>query len=224
VALPAKAVAQGLAQRLGASPDTVAVGTAPAGAATLGQVASLPVSELVEQMLRNSDNVLAEVLARELSVAHGGEGSFAGGTRAVLDTLAKAGFDVGGVTISDGSGLSTQDLVPARLLGQLLAAAAGPGRGPEQVAQLRVLAAGLPVAGGDGTLDQRFGAGASAAGRGYVRAKTGTLNDVTSLAGLVPTADGRLLVFALMSNGALPAEVRPRLDAMATVLHSCGCR
>jgi D-alanyl-D-alanine carboxypeptidase/D-alanyl-D-alanine-endopeptidase (penicillin-binding protein 4) len=47
---------------------------------------------------------------------------------------------------------------------------------------------------------------------------------VTSLAGLVPTADGRLLVFALMSNGALPAEVRPRLDAMATVLHSCGCR
>ncbi|MGI8798616.1 MAG: D-alanyl-D-alanine carboxypeptidase/D-alanyl-D-alanine endopeptidase [Pseudonocardia sp.] len=224
LAMPARAVAQGLAQRLGAATDTVNLGTAPAGAAVLGEVTSVPVSELVEQMLRNSDNVLAEVLAREVAVARGGEGSFAGGARAVLDVLTKAGFDVGGVVISDGSGLSTLDQMPARLLAQLLAAAAGPSRGPEQGAQLRVLAAGLPVAGGDGTLDDRFAAGPTVAGRGFVRAKTGTLNGVTSLAGLVSTADGRLLVFALMSNGASPAEARPRLDAMATALHNCGCR
>lgn len=64
LAMPARAVAQGLAQRLGVATDTVNTGTAPAGAAVLGEVTSVPFSELVEQMLRNSDNVLAEVLAR----------------------------------------------------------------------------------------------------------------------------------------------------------------
>ena len=66
------------------------------------------------------------------------------------------------------------------------------------------------MAGGDGTLDDRFARdGRAAAGRGVVRAKTGTLTGVSSLAGVVTDADGRLLVFALMSNGASPGAVRP---------------
>jgi serine-type D-Ala-D-Ala carboxypeptidase/endopeptidase (penicillin-binding protein 4) len=57
-----------------------------------------------------------------------------------------------------------------------------------------------------------------------VRAKTGTLEGVNSLAGIVVDADGRLLVFALLSNGPSPsAEVRPALDAIAAALRSCGC-
>jgi D-alanyl-D-alanine carboxypeptidase/D-alanyl-D-alanine-endopeptidase (penicillin-binding protein 4) len=57
-----------------------------------------------------------------------------------------------------------------------------------------------------------------------VRAKTGTLTGVSSLAGLVTDVDGRLLIFALMSNGPSPADSRPRLDAMAADLSRCGCR
>ena len=83
---------------------------------------------------------------------------------------------------------------------------------------------GLPVAGGDGTLEDRFGTGTASAGRGIVRAKTGTLTGVTALAGVVTTADGRLLVFATMSNGRSPADVRPRLDTFAATLGACGCR
>ncbi len=64
----------------------------------------------------------------------------------------------------------------------------------------------------------------AAAGRGVVRAKTGTLTGVSSLAGVVTDADGRLLVFALMSNGAGPGTVRPLLDAIAAELSRCGCR
>jgi D-alanyl-D-alanine carboxypeptidase/D-alanyl-D-alanine-endopeptidase (penicillin-binding protein 4) len=65
--------------------------------------------------------------------------------------------------------------------------------------------------------------GPAAAGRGWVRAKTGTLTGVNSLAGTVLDADGRVLVFALMSNGPDPVSVRPRLDALAAELRTCGC-
>jgi D-alanyl-D-alanine carboxypeptidase/D-alanyl-D-alanine-endopeptidase (penicillin-binding protein 4) len=57
-----------------------------------------------------------------------------------------------------------------------------------------------------------------------VRAKTGTLTGVSSLAGTVLDADGRVLVFALLSNGPNPADVRPRLDTLAAALRPCGCR
>ncbi len=57
-----------------------------------------------------------------------------------------------------------------------------------------------------------------------VRAKTGTLTGVTSLAGMVTDTDGRLLIFALMSNGPSPAVSRPKLDTMAAELSRCGCR
>jgi D-alanyl-D-alanine carboxypeptidase/D-alanyl-D-alanine-endopeptidase (penicillin-binding protein 4) len=135
----------------------------------------------------------------------------------------------------DGSGLSTDDRVPAALLGSILAAAAAPAQGARDRAPsgtgspdngvLRPILTGLPVAGGDGTLDDRFDAASpAAAGRGVVRAKTGTLVGVSSLAGVTTDADGRLLVFALMSNDVTPAAVRPRLDAIAAQLSRCGCR
>jgi D-alanyl-D-alanine carboxypeptidase/D-alanyl-D-alanine-endopeptidase (penicillin-binding protein 4) len=78
------------------------------------------------------------------------------------------------------------------------------------------------VAGGSGTLAERYH-GPTLGGRGWVRAKTGTLTGVNSLAGTVLDVDGRVLVFALVSNGPTPVTVRPRLDALAVGLRSCGC-
>lgn len=222
-ATPALDAGKALAQRLGADPSKVAVGGAPAGAAVLGEVGSPPVSDLVETALRISDNVLAESLARQVALAKGADPSFAGATGAIKDTLAAAGFNVSGMSTVDGSGLSTQDQVPARLLGQILAVASGPASDP-RAARLRPLLSGLPVAGGDGTLEDRFDTGDTSAGRGFVRAKTGTLSGVSALAGVVTDADGRLLTFALMASGTSPTVSRPQLDALAAALRGCGCR
>jgi D-alanyl-D-alanine carboxypeptidase/D-alanyl-D-alanine-endopeptidase (penicillin-binding protein 4) len=222
-AQPATAAATELARRLGADPGSVQVGNAPQAARVLGDVASPPTEELVTTLLGNSDNVLAEAMARQVAVATGAPPSFSGAADAVLRVLRQHGFDVGAARLVDGSGLSVHDQVPAALLTDLLGAAAGPDESQQRTSALRPLLAGLPVAGGSGTLADRYG-GPAAEGRGWVRAKTGTLTGVNSLAGTVLDAEGRVLVFALLSNGPNPADVRPRLDALAAALRPCGCR
>jgi serine-type D-Ala-D-Ala carboxypeptidase/endopeptidase (penicillin-binding protein 4) len=224
-AKPATAAAAELARRLGADPDTVTVGYAPPGAAVLGAVSSPPVQDLVATALTESDNVLAEALAREVARATGAQPSFSGASQAVLSVLHGHGFDVSGAAMVDGSGLSVDDAVPATLLTELLGAAAAPDRSnadQQRTVALRPLLVGLPVAGGSGTLADRYH-GPAAGGRGWVRAKTGTLTGVNSLAGTVLDTEGRVLVFALLSNGPDPVSVRPRLDALAAGLRSCGC-
>lgn len=92
-------------------------------------------------------------------------------------------------------------------------------------AGLRAVISGLPVAGWSGTLADRFVSGQSRTGAGVVRAKTGTLTGVSTLAGLVHDRDGRLLGFALVADRApatTPAETA--LDSVVSRLSSCGCR
>src|SRR5262249_56021532 len=74
---------------------------------------------------KESDNGLAEHLFKNLGARKGGEGSFAGGQRAVLDWLEhEVGTPVEGVVLRDGSGLSSQDRITARLLTDVLVAMA----------------------------------------------------------------------------------------------------
>jgi len=218
-ARPDLAAGQALADALGVPGAVVREGTAPSGAVELGEVRSVPIDRLVEQMLELSDNVLAESLARQVALAAGQPASFEAAAAAVRTALAGAGLDVGSTSLVDGSGLSTSDRVTVRLLTGILRLAAGPPESPG-----RALLAGLPVAAYDGTLEERFG---QSPARGLVRAKTGTLNGVSALAGLVQTVDGRLVVFAFVGNqvpigGRYPAE--SALDEAATVLAGCGCR
>ncbi|MGP4021493.1 D-alanyl-D-alanine carboxypeptidase/D-alanyl-D-alanine endopeptidase [Saccharopolyspora sp. 5N708] len=220
---PALQAAQRLATGLGAT--QVSNGAAPPNAQVLGQVESPTVREMVDIAMQHSDNMLAEALAREVAIATGNEPSFAGSAKAVRDVLARHGFDVTGTTMADGSGLSLEDRTTPKLLAALLGSATAPA-GPDgglapQSAQLRALLPGLPVAGGNGSLSDRYG---GSDGRGWVRAKTGTLDGVNSLAGTVVTEGGRMLVFALMSNGTSPAVARPALDEVANALRACGCR
>jgi PBP4 family serine-type D-alanyl-D-alanine carboxypeptidase len=199
--------------------------TAPAEAKVLGEVRSAPLAELIDNYLQISDNVLAEIVAREAAKANGEEASFAGVSRTTLKVLQENGFDITGAQLIDGSGLSTVDHVPAALLASVLAVAAGPDGKDPRTAKLRPLLGGLPVAGGSGTLESRFQAGSPAgSGRGWVRAKTGTLSGVNSLAGYVLDTDGRLMVFALMTNGTDSNAARPALDAVASALRACGCK
>ncbi len=221
---PARRLAEEFATRVGATVAADADAKAPDNAKVLGEVASAPLVELVDNMLHTSDNVLAEAVAREVAKGAGEEVSFAGASRATLDILRENGFDLTGVNMADGSGLSTEDRVPARLFADILSVAAAPDGKDPRTAKLRPLVGGLPVAGGSGTLDHRFD-DAGTEGRGWVRAKTGTLSGVNSLAGVVLDKDNRLLVFALMTNGGgATTQVRDALDVVAAALRGCGCR
>jgi D-alanyl-D-alanine carboxypeptidase/D-alanyl-D-alanine-endopeptidase (penicillin-binding protein 4) len=106
------------------------------------------------------------------------------------------------------------------VLTQLLVLAASPAH-PE----LRAIVGGLPVAGFTGTLDPDSEGFGSSSGLGVVRAKTGSLSTVNTLAGLVVDRDGRLLAFAFMSNGSgAAASARSALDSLAGRVAACGCR
>jgi serine-type D-Ala-D-Ala carboxypeptidase/endopeptidase (penicillin-binding protein 4) len=225
-ATPAKAMAEEFANRIGAKLAPEVTATAPQGAAVLGEVLSAPMVELVDTLLQRSDNVLAEAVAHEVARTAGEEVSFAGASRATMKVLQQNGFDITGLSMADASGLSGQDKVPAKLLASILAVAAGPDGKDPRTAKLRPLLGGLPVAGGSGTLADRYNTGGATIGRGWVRAKTGTLSvpPVNSLAGIVLDNDGRLLVFALMTNGSSAATARPALDTIAATLRKCGCK
>ena len=209
-----------LADALGARGATVVLGQAPEGAETLATVQSAPIARLVEQMLSQSDNVLAEALARQVALASELPASFEGGAQAITQALTKAGVDISGVTLADASGLSREDRVPASVL-----AAAVRGAADGSLENASGLLSGLPVAGYDGTLFDRGDADPATA-PGTVRAKTGTLLGVHALAGTAVTADGRLLAFAVVADGATGSEVAAEgvLDGIAATLAGCGCR
>ncbi|MER6527791.1 D-alanyl-D-alanine carboxypeptidase/D-alanyl-D-alanine-endopeptidase [Streptomyces sp. NPDC001508] len=215
---PAAGAARTFADLLGkAGVKTTAPGPAKATgrAAALASVASPPLSALVERMLTDSDNDIAEALARQTAVATGGRADFDGGARAIAAQLTKLGLPTAGSVFHDGSGLNRDDRLTANLLTALLAKAASPGR-PD----LRPVLTGLPVAGFTGTLSDRYANGAA----GVVRAKTGTLTGVNSLAGTVADRDGRLLAFAFLASDTTNAvEAQAALDATATALADCGC-
>ena len=164
-------------------------------AVVLVETPSVPVSALVEQMLVESDNTTAELLVKELGAADGERGTTVRGLAVLEEVLAAAGHPMEGVVPHDGSGLDDDNRVTCRLLASVL----------DDRTHGETLVGALPVAGGRGTMKKRF---VGTAGEGRVRAKTGTLNGVTSLAGVVDTTGGRRLAFALVSNGDLPYGIR----------------
>jgi D-alanyl-D-alanine carboxypeptidase/D-alanyl-D-alanine-endopeptidase (penicillin-binding protein 4) len=222
---PALAGVRQLAGLLGAPRAPVVRGKAPADARELGSVLSPTVQQLVEGMLTRSDNDLAEALARQVAIARGKPASFAGAAAALKEVLREAltevGAGPGAVLLQDGSGLSRLDRVQPGALTRLIASVAGRNR-----ERLFPVLSGLPVAGFDGTLEKRFRTGPELPAAGVVRAKTGTLNGVSALAGLVRTTDGRLLAFDLTADsvplGSTLAAQRA-LDRLAAALARCGC-
>lgn len=207
---PALDVAAAVAQRIGAEPAGQA--SAPADAGIVASVDSPPLSARLEEMVKESDNVMAEAIGRELAIATGAAPTIDGAVQATLDALAAGGFDVTGVHLADNSGLSVNNLIPPRLLDDLLVAAA-----TEET--LRPVLQALPVAAGAGTLTDRY---ADRAGRGWVRAKTGTLTGTNALAGTVTAQSGHIYTFGLLANDADALTGRAALDEFASVLRSSG--
>lgn len=217
---PAMAAAAYFARRLGAAGITVTGAlerqSAPAGAKPVASVASPTVADLVELMLTVSDNDVAEALAHLSGArASGTPGTFANGVDAVLATLSVLGVPTAGVVLRDGSGLSRQDLVPASTLALAVAAAVVPG---ERTLAMWSVFTGVPVAAATGTLADRFHT-VAAAGAGVVRAKTGTLTGVTTLAGTVRTTTGQVLAFAVMADQVVSKDAaEAQTDRIAAAL------
>ena len=164
-------------------------GTAPASMEEVMAVASPTIGQLAQQLLTFSDNTTGELLLREIGLAVSGEGSSAAGAAAVAEWAATKGLPVEGTAVADGSGLSSANNVTCELLAGLLRL-----DGPDGP-----LAGGLAIPGQPGTLSDRF-PGVEWSAR--LRAKTGTLNEVTSLSGWLLTRPGEYLDFSIVTNTA----------------------
>jgi D-alanyl-D-alanine carboxypeptidase/D-alanyl-D-alanine-endopeptidase (penicillin-binding protein 4) len=166
---------------------------------TLVEVAgieSLPMNEIVGQMLTFSDNTTAELLLKELGFVVGADGSTDAGALAALEILGAQGIDIATIRIDDASGLSNRNRLSCRSITDIL----------EAFELDSDLGLGLAVSGEPGTLSERF---RTASLRGAVHAKTGTLNSVTALAGFIETTNDQVVAFSYIIN--LDPEITPEL-------------
>ena len=192
--------AEGISATLGEAGDP------PAGAGAVAQVSSATMGEQLRWMLAHSDNTLADQYCRFAARAAGAPSTYDGATETVRKTLTEAGVPTEGLTLEDCSGLSSNDKISAHtLVGVLKASYEGAGT---EANTMRL----LPWAGLVGTLSKRMTEEPAA---GNVQAKTGALQEVTSLSGSVMTKSGRVLLVSIghdnVTEGAY--ATRGRLDA-----------
>lgn len=195
-------------------PDSI---HAPSEATVVGSVRSATVNQIVETLIRTSDNQAAEIMLRHVAIAAGKPASFKGGDEAVVAVLAAAGVDTEGLRLYDGSGLSRSNRISPLTLAQVVHAAITTPRASGLITD-------LPVSGFTGTLVDRFAA--LTAARGTVRAKTGTLTSVHSLAGYAIDANGLPVIFAVMTDHAdkmKSLQAQADLDKVAAAIASCSC-
>ncbi|MGC5168612.1 D-alanyl-D-alanine carboxypeptidase/D-alanyl-D-alanine endopeptidase [Luteimicrobium sp. DT211] len=213
----ADVLAAALAKK-GVKVQAVARGEAPAHGAELGRVESASVRDVVAYALEMSDNTITEGLGRLVADAGGLPASFDGATKAVLASVSRLGVDLAGARLADCSGLGDGSRLSPRQLDELLAVITS-----DDHPELTGIVGMLPISGLRGTLSDRFLDGDA---RGMVRAKTGSLNGVTSLAGTLVTHDGRELLFVVMADKTGAAGQwgpRAALDAFVSTIASCGC-
>jgi len=174
--------------------DELSAAPAPATGRTLATHQSPPLSAIVAQMMKVSQNFYGEMLIKALGRSAtdegAGVGSTARGREAIRQTLGAWGIPYDTLVTHDGSGLSRYNYASAQLLVDVLRHMwhDQTHRGP--------FVAALPVAGHDGTLGSRMKTGL----RRRVQAKTGTISNVRSLAGYAETDGGEKLVFTMITN------------------------
>ena len=169
-------------------------GRLPAGATYV--VASVhTISHVLPQMMKDSDNLLAESLFYQLAASSGARPATAKHARQIINKLIdKLGLASSAYNIADGSGLSLYNYLSPELEVAFL-------RYAWSKEGIRVpLYPSLPIAGRDGTLSKRM---RKTIAEGNVHAKTGTLKGVTTLAGYCTAANGHVLCFAIMNQGVM---------------------
>jgi D-alanyl-D-alanine carboxypeptidase/D-alanyl-D-alanine-endopeptidase (penicillin-binding protein 4) len=181
-----------------ASSVTISQGAAPSSTTPLASVQSQPVSTLIKQMLAQSDNTLAEMLARIVSVKEdlGGTGSSI--QQAVTTALGKYSLDTTGLTIEDGSGESDESLITPVFMSKFMSLVSQKANG------LQYVAAGIPVV-------------------GKYTAKAGNIASAYTLSGYTTAADGTGESFTFFAEGpGITAAAQPALAALANAVYTCG--
>lgn len=190
----------------------VQLGKAPAGSFLIATQYSKPVSQLMADTLKPSDNLYADSLYLHTAAKINGSPLNWNEAQPVIKKFLEqqTGIDLKNAIFTDGSGLSRYNLVT-----------------PEQtISLLKFLyqrfslsyeyIAALPISGRDGTLQKRF---KDPGQQGFVRAKTGTMTGMNSLSGYLYTVNGHTLAFAMYINrlpGKSAGPGRPVLDALTT--------
>ncbi len=191
---------------------TPRVGPVDPVAALVATRTSPSLISLVDTILGQSDNEVADALVRQIGLVHAGEGEIPAGQAVIYQRVAELGVDLG-EPAGDGSGLSRLNSLSARELVELLLMARERPWWP-------TIANGLADAGTDGTLAERLDTDTTI---GNVRAKTGSLADVVALSGLLTTVDGAEVVFSFLINGRLDdpgTELTDPLDQIVVALAS----
>ena len=173
----------------------VRYGEVPEEAVEIIQHVSPPLSRILWEMNKPSDNLIAELLLKTIGAEiKGTPGTGEKGLGAINEFLSEIGMEAAGYALADGSGVSRYNLVTASLLTDLLVYMF------RNFAVMPEYLASLPVGGVDGTLTRRM-RGMSA--EGVLRAKTGTLRGITTLAGYTVTADGETVAFSILVSNYL---------------------
>jgi D-alanyl-D-alanine carboxypeptidase/D-alanyl-D-alanine-endopeptidase (penicillin-binding protein 4) len=200
---------------------SIARATAPTGAAVLGEVRGDDLAATVADMLRTSDNDVAEGLHRLVALQTGYRPTWRGAAAAQVAGLARLGISLPDGSVYDGSGLSRADHLSPLLLVTVLRTAFDPVH-----PSLAALQEGsLAVAGVSGTLAPdylRYVTAPTSCAVGLIQAKTGSLRGVVALSGYARGADGRLKVFSFLLNH-VPSTLRTRraVDRLATTVTGC---
>lgn len=185
-------------------------GSVPPAAVRLLRVESPPLADVIRMINKHSNNVMARQLLISLGAAHGGPpGTPASGAAAIRQWLAGKGMNFPELVITNGAGLSRDERISARHLGELLLAAYASPVMPELISS-------LPIVAVDGTLQRRL-RDSALAGRGHL--KSGSLDGVRALGGYLLDARGRRWVVVFIANDARAAASRSAQDALLEWLH-----
>jgi len=157
---------------------------------------SVPLAQDITVINKVSQNLHAELLLRLLGKIHGRDGSFAEGSRVVRQFITSIGVDDNDFFVYDGSGMSMDDRVAPRVYTKLLTWVAKQSWG-------QAFRDTLPVAGVDGTLNNRF---RNSPLKGKLWAKTGTHNEADALTGYLAASSGKTIAFSIMVNGHRPGS------------------
>ena len=177
-------------------------GTTPLGAVTVARHSSPTIASLIRMTNQPSDNFFAEMLTKALGAIKAHSGTTAAGLRVSQDQLSRLGIHP---TRVDGSGLSRLNRTTARTVVTLLRA----------LAENVPFNSSLAVAGRSGTISSRM---RGTPAEGHCRAKTGTLSDVSALAGLCDASGGGTIAFAMLMNAVNVHSARSSQDAIVSAL------
>ena len=187
---------------------TATTGTASADLPVIASVNSAPMSDVITEMLTNSDNNTAELVLKEIGLSRLSAGTRVAGAQVVQSVLQELGLPLDGLVINDGSGLDRGNRATCALFISILERDGGFG----------VLGKGLAIAGQTGTLKSLLG---DTAASERLHAKTGTLTGAKALSGYVVYAPEKAVSFALILNGSgvsNQGEYRPIWNGLANAL------